>query len=46
MKNLKDKKEKAKARCKLIGCSGMRKECLEGDFNCSILKPFLNLNKI
>lgn len=32
--------DKAKFYCKLIGCSGVRPECLNGDVNCDILKPF------
>jgi len=36
--------DKAKYFCKLIGCSGIRKECLDGDVNCTILKPFLKGN--
>ncbi len=36
--------DKAKYFCKLIGCSGLRKECLEGDVNCDILKLFLKGN--
>lgn len=40
IKKNKHSKDKAKFYCNLIGCSGIRKECLNGDINCSILKPF------
>ena len=36
--------DRAKYYCKLIGCSGLRKECLDGDVNCNILKPFFKDN--
>lgn len=38
-------KDKVKLYCKLIGCSGIRKECLNGDVNCNIIKPFINNKK-
>jgi hypothetical protein len=34
-------KEVAKFCCKLIGCSGLRKECLCGDVSCEIIHKIM-----